>query len=122
MVGATLVQSSVGIMMQGYKVSKKWQEQMEGWMDGKGYRGLGDMRGIALKNVIKTAEVPRKPENVAMAIDTAKCTKCGVCLRSCFYDAITLTKAGAVVNPKACDVCGMCAEVCPSYAPQLYYK
>lgn len=122
MVGATLVQSSVGIMMQGYKVSKKWQEQMEAWMDGKGYRGLGDMRGIALKNVIKTAEVPRKPENVAMAIDTAKCTKCGVCLRSCFYDAITLTKAGAVVNPKACDVCGMCAEVCPSYAPQLYYK
>jgi dihydropyrimidine dehydrogenase (NAD+) subunit PreA len=122
MVGATLVQSSVGIMMQGYKVSKKWQEQMEGWMDGKGYRGLGDMRGIALKNVIKTAEVPRKPENVGMVIDTAKCTKCGVCLRSCFYDAITLTKAGAVVNPKACDVCGMCAEVCPSYAPQLYYK
>ena len=122
MVGATLVQSSVGIMMQGYKVSKKWQEQMEAWMDGKGYRGLGDMRGIALKNVIKTAEVPRKPENVGMVIDTAKCTKCGVCLRSCFYDAITLTKAGAVVNPKACDVCGMCAEVCPSYAPQLYYK
>jgi len=80
------------------------------------------MRGIAQKNVIKTAEVPRKPENVGMAIDTAKCNKCGVCLRSCFYDAITLTKAGAVVNPKACDVCGMCAEVCPSYAPQLYYK
>ena len=122
MVGATLVQSSVGIMMQGYKISQKWREQMDAWMDGKGYRSLGDMRGIAQKNVIKTAEVPRKPENVGMVIDTAKCTKCGVCLRSCFYDAITLTKAGAVVNPKACDVCGMCAEVCPSYAPQLYYK
>jgi len=122
MVGATLVQSSVGIMMQGYKITQKWREQMEAWMDGKGYRGLGDMRGIALKNVIKTAEVPRKPENVGVVIDTAKCTKCGVCLRSCFYDAITLTKAGAVVNPKACDVCGMCTEVCPSYAPRLYYK
>ena len=122
MVGATLVQSSVGIMMQGYKICKKWEEQMEAWMEGKGYRSLGDMRGIALKNVLKTAQVPRRPENVGMVIDTAKCTKCGVCLRSCFYDAITLTKAGAVVNPKACDVCGMCAEVCPSYAPQLYYK
>ena len=122
MVGATLVQSSVGIMMQGYKITQKWREQMEAWMDGKGYRSLGDMRGMALKNVIKTAEVPRKPENVGVVIDTAKCTKCGVCLRSCFYDAITLTKAGAVVNPKACDVCGMCTEVCPSYAPRLYYK
>jgi dihydropyrimidine dehydrogenase (NAD+) subunit PreA len=122
MVGATLVQSSVGIMMQGYKISQKWREQMEAWMDGKGYRSLADMQGIAQKNVIKTAEVPRKPENVGMVIDTAKCTKCGVCLRSCFYDAITLTKAGAVINPQACDVCGMCAEVCPSYAPRLYYK
>ncbi len=122
MVGATLVQSSVGIMMQGYKVTQKWQESMSAWMEAKGYKSLKDIRGIALPNMIKTAEVPRKPQNIAMVIDTAKCTKCGVCLRSCFYDAITVTKAGAVVDPKACDVCGMCAEVCPAYAPQLVYK
>jgi dihydropyrimidine dehydrogenase (NAD+) subunit PreA len=122
MVGATLVQSGVGIMMQGYKVSQKWQDQMSAWMEAKGYRSLKDIRGIALKNVIKTAEVPRKPQNVAMKIDAEKCTRCGVCLRSCFYDAITLTKAGAVINPQACDVCGMCSEVCPSFAAQVFYK
>jgi len=122
MAGATLVQSSVGIMMQGYKISQKWQDQMAAWMEGKGYRNLQDIRGLALKNMIKTSEVPRKPANIGMVIDTAKCTRCGVCLRSCFYDAITLTKAGAVINAKECDVCGMCAEVCPSFAPQLFYK
>jgi dihydropyrimidine dehydrogenase (NAD+) subunit PreA len=122
MAGATLVQSSVGIMMQGYKICQKWQDQMAAWMEGKGYRSLQDIRGLALKNMIKTSEVPRKPTNIGMVIDTAKCTRCGVCLRSCFYDAITLTKAGAVINAKECDVCGMCAEVCPSFAPQLFYK
>lgn len=122
MAGATLVQSGAGIMLQGYKVCQKWQDQMSVWMEAKGYKSVKDIKGLALPNMVKTAEVPRKPTNVGMAIDTNKCTRCGVCLRSCFYEAITLTKAGAVIDPKACDVCGMCAEVCPSFAPQLFYK
>jgi dihydropyrimidine dehydrogenase (NAD+) subunit PreA len=121
MVGATLIQSAVGIMLQGYKITGKWVESMSAWMEGKGYKSLDDMRGVALQNIVKTADVPREPENVKAAIDTKKCTKCGVCLRSCFYDAISLTKVGAVIDPVACDVCGMCIEVCPEYAAQLHY-
>jgi dihydropyrimidine dehydrogenase (NAD+) subunit PreA len=120
MCGATLVQSAVGIMLQGYKIAGKWVESMSAWMEGKGYKSLNDIRGVALPNILKTADVPRKPENVKVTIDTKKCTKCGVCLRSCFYDAINLTKVGAVINPSACDVCGMCVEVCPERAPQLH--
>ena len=120
MCGATLVQSAVGIMLQGYKIAGKWVESMSAWMEGKGYKSLNDIRGIALPNILKTADVPRKPENVKVTIDTKKCTKCGVCLRSCFYDAINLTKVGAVINPSACDVCGMCVEVCPEHAPELH--
>ena len=121
MCGATLIQSAVGIILQGYKVTGKWSESMAAWMEGKGYKSLDEMRGVALPNIIKTADVPRKPENVKVTIDTNKCTKCGVCLRSCFYDAITLTKVGAVINPKACDVCGLCVEVCPEHAARLQY-
>ena len=51
MVGATLVQSAVGIMLQGYNVSRKWQESMTAWMEGKGYgRLFGKTSGQ--KNVI----------------------------------------------------------------------
>ncbi|MFC2070770.1 4Fe-4S binding protein [Chloroflexota bacterium] len=121
MCGATLVQSAAGIMLQGYQVAGKWVDLMSAWMEGKGYKSLDGIRGIALPNIVKTADVPRSPENVKVTIDTAKCNKCGVCLRSCFYDAITLTRAGAVINPEACDVCGMCVEVCPEYASQLHY-
>lgn len=121
MCGASLVQSAVGIMLQGYKVSGQWVEKIAAWMEAKGYKSLDEIRGIALPNIIKTAEVPRKPENVKTTIDTKKCTRCGICQRSCFYDAITLTKAGAVINPKLCDVCGMCVEVCPAHAAELKY-
>jgi dihydropyrimidine dehydrogenase (NAD+) subunit PreA len=120
MCGATLVQSAAGIMLQGYKITGKWVDSMSAWMEGKGYKSLKDIRGVVLPNILKTADVPRKPKNVTVTIDTNKCTKCGVCLRSCFYDAIHLTKVGAVINPSACDVCGMCVEVCPMYAPQLH--
>ena len=121
MCGATLVQSAAGIILQGYKITGKWAESMAAWMEGKGYESLDEMRGMALPNIIKTADVPRKPENVKATIDTKKCTKCGVCLQSCFYDAITLTEVGAVINPKACDVCGLCVEVCPEHAARLQY-
>lgn len=121
MCGATLIQSAAAIILQGYKITDKWVESMVAWMEGKGYGSLEEMRGAALSNIVKTAEVPRKPENVKAVIETKKCTKCGICLRSCFYDAIALTKVGAVINPEACDVCGMCVEVCPEYAAQLHY-
>ncbi len=121
MCGATLVQSGVGIMLQGYQVTRKWSNQMQDWMAGKGYKSVGEMRGIALKNIVKTSQVPRKPANVSMTIDTAKCERCGVCVRSCFYDAIEVTKGGATIDAAQCDVCGMCAEVCPCYAPHLVY-
>jgi len=121
MCGATLVQSAVGIMLQGYAVTGKWAESMAAWMEGKGYKSVNEMRGAALPNIIKTADVPREPENVKVTIDTSKCTRCGICLRSCFYDAITLTKAGAVINAEKCDVCGLCAEVCPEHASRVHY-
>ncbi|MBU0464013.1 MAG: 4Fe-4S binding protein [Proteobacteria bacterium] len=121
MCGATLVQSAAGIMLQGYKITGKWAESLAAWMEGKGYKSLDDMRGIALPNIVKTSDVPRKPENIKATIDTTKCNRCGICLRSCFYDAISLTKVGAVINPGLCDVCGMCTEVCPEYAAQLQY-
>lgn len=117
--GASLVQSGAAIMIKGYKAPGKWVEEMSSWMEAKGYNSLDEIRGMALPHVIKTAEVPRASEHVAARIDTNKCTRCGVCLRSCFYDAITLARVGAVIDSERCDVCGMCVEVCPEHAPYL---
>lgn len=116
MCGASLVQSGVGIMLQGYNISSKWTDQMAMWMDGKGYKSLDDIRGLALPNILKTKDVVRVPEGVHAVVDFNKCEPCNLCTRSCFYDAITLTKLGAVVDKSKCDGCGMCKEVCPQDA------
>ena len=119
MVGASLVQSGVGIMLQGYDIAKKWTENISQWLDARGYSSLDEIRGIALPNILKTAQVERAPEGVYAKVDYDKCTKCGVCKRSCFYDAITLTKCGAVIDQHKCDGCGMCMEVCPANAVSM---
>jgi len=119
MVGATLVQSGIGIMLQGYNVSKKWAENIEMWLENKGYNSLDEIRGIALPNILTTAQVERAPEGVYATVNFDKCTRCGVCTRSCFYDAIKVTKVGAVINTKKCDGCGMCMEVCPANAVKM---
>lgn len=116
MVGASLVQSGAGIMLQGYNVSQKWNDNINFWLDSKGYNSLDEIRGVALPNIKKTSEVPRAPEGVYAVVDFNKCNRCAICKRSCFYNAITVTKAGAMVNTSKCDGCGMCAEVCPQDA------
>ncbi|CEP68400.1 4Fe-4S binding domain, partial [Moorella glycerini] len=77
---------------------------------------LDEIRGIALPNILRTRDIERAPEGVHAVVDFKKCNRCGTCTRSCFYDAITLTKAGAIVNTNKCDGCGMCMEVCPQNA------
>jgi dihydropyrimidine dehydrogenase (NAD+) subunit PreA len=86
------------------------------WLDSKGYNSLDEIRGIALPNILKTKDVVRAPEGVHAQVDYNKCNKCGMCTRSCFYDAIHLTKVGSVVDPTKCDGCGLCKEVCPEDA------
>lgn len=119
MVGASLVQSAVGIMLQGYEVVGRWEREIEAWMESKGYSSLDDIRGIALPNILATSAVERDTAGVVATVEAAACTKCGMCVRSCFYEAITLTKSGAVVDAARCSGCGMCQEVCPTDAARV---
>lgn len=112
MVGATLVQSAAGVMLQGFGVIDKWLSALTDWMEAKGYESLDDIRGKALPNILTTAQVIREPVDVFATIDQSKCDHCGVCVRSCFYDALTVTRSAAIVDRDRCSGCGMCQEVC----------
>lgn len=48
-------------------------------------------------------------------IDTDHCTVCGECVSRCRADAIHIEEV-AVVDPLACEGCGVCALVCPAWA------
>ncbi|MFH0940216.1 MAG: 4Fe-4S dicluster domain-containing protein [Planctomycetota bacterium] len=56
-----------------------------------------------------------KMENVIYVVSRG-CTICGTCMPECPVKAITLTKGGAVIDPKKCKGCGVCYDNCASEA------
>lgn len=119
MVGATTIQSAAAIMLRGYNISKKWIDEIKNFMERKEYKDLDEIRGIAAENIKSTKDVEREPKDVYVEIEKNKCNKCGICVRSCFYEAITIGKEGAVIDQNKCERCGMCVEVCPNRAPKI---
>jgi len=49
-------------------------------------------------------------------IDSEKCIRCGLCKKSCRFNAIS---DEFKVNPFACECCGVCTIVCPKKAIEL---
>ncbi len=75
---------------------------------------------ILLKpDVIETKDF--KSGKIAV-IDGNKCTRCGVCIKYCKFDALKLSETKAVVNGVNCEGCGFCKEVCPANAIELQLK
>jgi electron transfer flavoprotein alpha subunit len=50
-----------------------------------------------------------------LKIDTEKCNACGLCVKSCAFDAIAVENELAQVNEQ-CTLCGACVNVCPQDA------
>ena len=50
------------------------------------------------------------------SVDAAACTRCGVCHRTCRFDAID---EGYAVDPAGCEGCGACVLACPEGAIRL---
>lgn len=65
--------------------------------------------------------LPRRPRTTARdemgekRVDTATCTRCGICERGCPYDAITLAPY-PVFDQERCFGCWRCYNRCPAHA------
>ena len=47
------------------------------------------------------------------------CTRCGVCLSACPFDALHMEAAGVGVDEETCTLCGLCVKACPEQAISL---
>jgi len=119
MVGARTVQSATAVIVRGYGVVRRWLREITRWMEEKGYESLNELRGIALKNILRSKDIERAPKGVYMNVDREKCIGCGECVLSCFYEAIRLEEGKARIDHEKCDVCGLCMEKCPTGAIYL---
>ncbi len=68
------------------------------------------------------------PESIAFRQEklftASKCIGCQECIKRCPQQAISITEAGLVTDKTRCNLCGVCADICPSLATELsgFYK
>lgn len=56
------------------------------------------------------------------AVRADQCIRCGACLANCRFDAINMdsTSGAFLIDPIACEGCGVCAMLCPVRAVEMH--
>ena len=54
--------------------------------------------------------------NMTVTVDDKRCIGCGMCQRTCKFDAIHVVNNVAVIDYTKCKGCTMCAKACPRNA------
>lgn len=118
MLGATTVQLCTAVMWNGYRHITKIINDLNTWMDQKGYRSFDEIRGIALKDITTVEELAKLPPKFA-DISPDVCTNCGLCQKVCMYRAISKKDGARWADRTKCDGCGVCQQLCPVHAITL---
>jgi pyruvate formate lyase activating enzyme len=89
--------------------------------DGPGIRITIFMKGCPLKCQWCHNPESQSPE-VQKLYTASKCIGAKDCIQVCPNNALTLTSEGIVTDTLACNLCGKCAEACPSKAIEMSGK
>ena len=110
MAGATCVGVVGSAILKGLRIFDALVDGLEIWMAKNGVKDLDEIRGAAQPSMHRE---PRR--DLRARVDTAACTGCGLCERTCYAGAIAMEYQKAVVG-SYCSGCGVCESVCPSEA------
>ncbi len=113
MAGATAVGISGGAILHGLGLFDRIYADLERWMQKNHINDLNEIRGKYHKQQVEE-EYGWIPH-----IDKETCTGCGLCVTSCFKQAITLKNKKAVIDHEKCTSCGVCLTTCPTKAITL---
>ena len=89
--------------------------------DGPGIRITIFMKGCPLRCAWCHNPESQSPE-VQKLYTASKCIGAQDCIDVCPNNALTLTPEGIVTDTEACNLCGLCAEACPSKAIEMSGK
>ncbi|MEW6244093.1 MAG: 4Fe-4S binding protein [Bacillota bacterium] len=111
MAGADLVFVHTAAILNGPSVFKKINDECFSLLSQMGMT-LCEAKGCAAR------EFAQKPgyETVVPRTDPALCTGCGICVRSCIYDALSLDCNRVSLDAGRCFGCGLCVTLCPKGA------
>lgn len=116
--GAPIVQVCTAVMLKGYSIVSKIQEELMEFMGWHNFSTVKDFLGIGNKLIRHFSELDQS-YSVKAHVDPDKCTGCEICFVSCHdaaYQAIEMRDNLAIVNHNKCKGCSLCFQVCPTDA------
>ena len=118
--GASGVQVCTAAMLYGFRIVDDMLDGLTRFLREGGYRGIADLRGRAVRNVVDWNQLDMNFDTKAF-IDDALCIECGRCHIACEDTAHQAIR----INPRAdggrkftviddeCVGCNLCQHVCP---------
>ncbi len=112
MIGASAVQIGTAIITHGYDNIKIILNELGEWMTSKGYESITDLKGLAAEKIISFQDLQSDPVVANLKTDCNN-TDCGLCIKSCLYDAIDVGNGNINIIAQNCSGCGICIDRCP---------
>jgi dihydropyrimidine dehydrogenase (NAD+) subunit PreA len=121
MVGATALQICTAVMIKGFDIVTNMLEELEVFMNRRGFNRLEDFRGQSLNYIVNNYyELNSKPMVAAVNMDSCrKCLECVVACADGSSGAISSLDDHIDIDKNTCIGCGLCATVCPHGAIDL---
>ncbi|WP_238902270.1 4Fe-4S binding protein [Clostridium sp. YIM B02506] len=117
MAGASAVQVCTEAILKGPSIYGKIAKELNDFLDAKGYKDVNEIVGLASK---KINERNFRTHTVPPVVNHDKCITCGICKRSCVYDAIEID-GKLTIDDEKCFGCGLCVTRCPKEALSISY-
>lgn len=115
MAGASAVQVCTESILKGPTVYGRIAGELNKFLDSKGYKSVDEIVGLTHT---KMADRVTRTHSIPPVIDNSKCRRCGACLRSCVYDAISIQE-DTTIDPAKCFGCGLCVTRCKASAMSM---
>lgn len=113
MAGATFVGLCTALILRGPEYLSKLRSDTEKMLDELGYANFASVSGVALQYLRQ----PEQTSPLKFAYVASKCIHCGQCVKTCCYQARSLSTDGTMdVDIEKCHYCGLCVDVCPTRA------
>lgn len=121
MSGARLVQVGSILMLKGIDWLTDMVKGLDAFLADHGYPGVEAIHGLSSRQAAASLKELFEANPIQAFVDPEKCRfpKCTNCIRSCFYDAMSVTQETVESSADSCIGCRLCYDVCPFGAISL---
>lgn len=120
MAGASAVQVCTAAILQGPKVYNRIVAELNEFLDSHSYSSVEEIIALTAKKLSAKKKINENigGETLKPILNHEKCTLCGLCEKSCAYNAIKL-KDKLTLDYQQCFGCGLCVTRCRTRAISL---